>query len=589
MESESTRTTPSHSTTERVKRFFDQRDWKFYCALAAGVGLVGAAGAYYYYSTISSGRRRPRSPTSSNGSNRKFKAPTADKTTTPLPAGYEDMSSSAIANLSEQQRAEAANALKLKGNTEFTSKRWDRAAALYTKALEFKEDPVYYSNRAACFANLGETDRVLEDCNKALTLNPLYIKAVYRRAHALELKEELEAALYDFTCVCILDGFRNEAAARAMESLLKRVSAAKAAELIKTKNPKLPSSAFVGAYFDSFRPDTSRAMAAVSPNEETADGYYSKTCDAMKHKRYDEALKACERAIDAGCSEVYLAHALNIKGTFLFLKGDTEGALTCFNRSIDIDPKYVQSYIKRSSVYMEQGNVPEAFNQFDEALSISASNPDIFYHRITEKRAYSGQINFICGKFEDAAKDYSESIKLDDTFVYAYIQLGVAQYKSGSTDASTATFNRALSLFPHSSDLHNYYGELLADQQKLPEALEMFTKAIELDSSSPLPYVNKAMLMYQSVGDVKQAIDLCKKALDVDPACDAAVASLAQMLLEQGEPEEALRYYETAIDLARTEAELQHAISYVEATKAQVRFTQDYPQAASRLEKLRKH
>lgn len=119
----------------------------------------------------------------------------------------------------------------------------------------------------------------------------------------------------------------------------------------------------------------------------------------MKHKRYEEALKACERAIDAGCSEAYLAHALNIKGTFLFLKGDTEGALTCFNRSIDIDPKYVQSYIKRSSVYMEQGmcfwkkwhlmadvllllgNVPEAFKQFDEALSISASNPDIYYHR----------------------------------------------------------------------------------------------------------------------------------------------------------------------------------------------------------------
>lgn len=123
-------------------------------------------------------------------------------------------------------------------------------------------------------------------------------------------------------------------------------------------------------------------------------------------------------------------------------------------------------------------------------------------------------VNYICGKFEDAAKDYSQSIKLDDTFVYAYIQLGVAQYKSGSTDASTATFNRALALFPNSSDLHNYYGELLADQQKLPEALEMFTKAIDLDSNSPLPYVNKAMLMYQSVGDVKQAIDLCKKALD---------------------------------------------------------------------------
>lgn len=73
MESDSTGPTPSHSTaTERVKRFFDQRDWKFYCALAAGVGLVGAAGVYYYYyHSISSGRR-PRSP--NNGSYRKSKA-----------------------------------------------------------------------------------------------------------------------------------------------------------------------------------------------------------------------------------------------------------------------------------------------------------------------------------------------------------------------------------------------------------------------------------------------------------------------------------------------------------------------------------
>ena len=57
----------------------------------------------------------------------------------------------------------------------------------------------------------------------------------------------------------------------------------------------------------------------------------------------------------------------------------------------------------------------------------------------------------------------------------------------------------------------------------------------------------------------------------VDPACDAAVASLAQILLEQGNLEEALKYYEIAIDLARTEAEIEHALSFVEATKAQIR------------------
>ena len=66
----------------------------------------------------------------------------------------------------------------------------------YTKALEYKADPVYYSNRAACYANLGDNDQVFEDCNMALKLNPVYIKALNRRAHALELRGDLEESLY---------------------------------------------------------------------------------------------------------------------------------------------------------------------------------------------------------------------------------------------------------------------------------------------------------------------------------------------------------------------------------------------------------
>jgi import receptor subunit TOM70 len=60
----------------------------------------------------------------------------------------------------------------------------------------FKADPIFYSNRAACYANLGFNDRVIEDCNEALALDPIYVKALNRRAHALEKKVDLENALY---------------------------------------------------------------------------------------------------------------------------------------------------------------------------------------------------------------------------------------------------------------------------------------------------------------------------------------------------------------------------------------------------------
>jgi mitochondrial import receptor subunit TOM70 len=50
----------------------------------------------------------------------------------------------------------------------------------------------------------------------------------------------------------------------------------------------------------------------------------------------------------------------------------------------------------------------------------------------------------------------------------------------------------------------------------------------------------------------------------VDPDSDLAIATLAQVLLQEGRPGEALEYFDKAVDLGRTEQELISAISYAE-------------------------
>ncbi|KAI9354773.1 hypothetical protein BD770DRAFT_347220 [Pilaira anomala] len=579
------------NTSDKLKKFFEDKDWKFYCAVAAGLTLAGA-GAYYITSNGNNkkGKKKPedknepvtkRSIETTTTEVKTDSTPVVETTTTTTTEtaviDYTALSESEIAALSNEKRAEAAQSLKTKGNAKFSAKSYEEAAELYSLALKYKADPIFYSNRAACYANLGLNDRVIEDCNEALKLDPVYVKALNRRAHALEKKGDLENSLYDFTCVCILDAFKNDAASKAMERVLKLVSENRAKEIMKSKKPRLPSPTFVNAYLDSFRPVV-QDLTGI-PDEETGDSYYAKAYRFVSEKKYNEALEACEKALELGCSRAYQAYALNLMGTFAFLKGNTAEALDNFNKAIEADPKFVQSYIKRSSIYMERGDVETTFKQFEDAVAINPSDPDIYYHR--------GQVNYISGNYDAAAKDYSESIKLDDSFVYAHIQLGVVQYKLGSISSSMNTFSNTLKKFADSTDVHNYYGELLVDQQKLPEAIEMFGKAMTLDPKNPLPYINKAMLMYQVLGNTDEAIQLCKSALEVDPACDAAVASLAQILLEQGKPEEALKYYEMAINLARTEAELEHAISYVEATKTQTRFAKDFPDAAAKLKALR--
>ncbi|CAO3609588.1 unnamed protein product [Cunninghamella echinulata] len=363
-----------------------------------------------------------------------------------------------------------------------------------------------------------------------------------------------------------------------MERLLKQVASTRAKEIMETKKNTLtlPSSTYVKAYLDSFRP--TNIELPTTTDESSGDYYLAKAFRAVAESDYKCAAEFSEKAVELGCSSTYLPYALNLKGTFVFLKGDAQGALECLNKSIELNPDYVQNYIKRSSIYIEQQDIGSAFKEFENAIAKNPSDPDTYYHR--------GQIHYISTNFDSAVKDYSESIKLDDSFVYAHVQLGVAQYKMGSISSAMSTFNATLKKFPQSAEVHNYYGELLADQKQFNEAIAEFTKAIELDAKNPLPYINKAMLTFQEKKDVDEAVRLCKQALEADPACDAAVASLGEILLQQGNAQEALKYYEMAIELARSEPELEHTISYVEATKTQIRFAKDFPEVAAKLKNL---
>jgi tetratricopeptide (TPR) repeat protein len=79
---------------------------------------------------------------------------------------------------------------------------------------------------------------------------------------------------------------------------------------------------------------------------------------------------------------------------------------------------------------------------------------------------------------------------------------------------------------------------------------------------NPLPLVNKALALYQWKQDLPAASALCREALAFDDECDAAVATLAQLSLQQGRIEEAIEMFGKHAAIARTEPELVQALSY---------------------------
>ena len=100
-----------------------------------------------------------------------------------------------------------AEILKLDGNEAFKKGKMDDAIKLFTSAINVADTSTdegkliaanIYANRAAVNRQLYLSDKVVEDCTKAIELVPTHVKAYIRRGQAYESLEKYEKALEDF-------------------------------------------------------------------------------------------------------------------------------------------------------------------------------------------------------------------------------------------------------------------------------------------------------------------------------------------------------------------------------------------------------
>lgn len=588
-------------------------------AVAVGVGsvVVGSAGYYYFYGQGKTTRRDKKADDSFNnekGSNSSSKKKKNKKkkagSKEPNEVGAEngaildeasdeqlfELSEEQIKRLPDEKRESLSQSLKSAGNKAYQHRNFQKAIEHYTKAIAAKPMAVFYSNRAACYSNLNQPEKVIPDCNSALAMDKTYVKALNRRAVAQEAlggngeqegeegtksREKLFQSLSDFTAVAILGQFKDSSATESVERVLKKIAYSKAKNILETREPRLPSPTFVTAYLEAFRHKETPTLPA---NPSQGDETLIKAFDAVNARNYPHAFTLFTEAIEQGLSQEDLkATAYNMSGTFKFVIGNAKSALDDLEKSTSIRPDYVQSWVKKASVHMELSDKEEALRDFEKAIEANANDPDIYYHR--------GQVHFILGDYEAAIKDYKKSTELDDTFIFSQVQHAVAQYKLGKVPLSTRAFENLLKKFSGASEAYNYYGELLLDQQNYEEALEKFDEAIKIESqkersSNVLPMINKALALFQWKQQMAEAEALCRKALDKDPDCDVAVATLAQLSLQQGKIKDAIDFFERSAEIARTEPELINAITYENAARAQLRFIEDFPEESKMLQSL---
>ncbi|KAJ1821605.1 TOM (translocase of outer membrane) complex component [Coemansia sp. RSA 2675] len=615
MAESTTDNTVQKSATLLERLNLQERGWKFYAA-ASIPPIVVASLALWYYSSSRDGEAGASKDEDKKKSKRKAKkskksAKPADESAAASssaagasagdasssagkPAGAstasvgeddeerpESMTDAQIAALDGAALKKLAQSLKSRGNKFFQAKRYPKAIELYTQALRFDKDPVFYSNRAACYAAENDNDKVIADCTSALKLEPRYVKALMRRAQANENTERFRDSLYDFTTACILEDFNNTLAATSAERVLKKLAEAEARERIEKREPRLPSKSFISGYLNSFRSCGDEAVAAEGEQLSEADTLYNEALSFIALQDYANGIASIDKAVaaidEAGTADGVLRadDIYSLSGMFSFLKSSLDMSAARLDKALEFNSKHVRSLLRKANLFTEKRDLDMVSQLLEMACEIEPENAEAFFQK--------GQVDFLKQDFAEAAKNYERAAGLDPDFVYPRIQLGVVQFKIGKMQDALATFKEAMERFPARSDLYNYYGEVLAEQGGPDDAITAFEKAIELDGANPLPYVNQAIAVFQSSGNADKALTLIQAALKVDSECELAVAALSQIYLQLGMFEESLSMLRRAVDLAKSEEEMVSAITFRETTAAQYRFMKEHPDLLNKM------
>ena len=135
---------------------------------------------------------------------------------------------------------EEATALKVEGNKAFAGHDWPTAIECYTKAIEkYDQDPSFFSNRAQANIKLEAFGYAVADATSAISLDPNYVKAYWRRAIANTAILNSRAALNDFKTVVKKEPKNRDAKLKLAEAekIVRRIEFLHAIEVTDAPSP----------------------------------------------------------------------------------------------------------------------------------------------------------------------------------------------------------------------------------------------------------------------------------------------------------------------------------------------------------------
>ena len=155
------------------------------------------------------------------------------------------------------------------------------------------------------------------------------------------------------------------------------------------------------------------------------------------------------------------------------------------------------AFYRRAIAHERNGDLDQAIRDYSEAIRLDQDSPGPFYNR---GLAYAAK-----GDHTRAIGDYSEAIRLYPDYAQAFSSRGLAYVRKGDLDQAIRDFDEAIRLDREYPEAWNNRGLVYAHRGDLDRAIQHFDQALRLRGRYPEALTNRGY-SYADKGDYRQAI-----------------------------------------------------------------------------------
>ncbi|RDD44899.1 Stress-induced-phosphoprotein 1 [Trichoplax sp. H2] len=485
--------------------------------------------------------------------------------------------------------ADQANEWKSKGNLALQEKNFQEAIKCYTEAIQLNpNNHIFYSNRSAAYASLGQYEKALDDANKTVQLKPDWPKGYSRVGAALTFLKRYEEAVTTYQ-----DGLKlnpnNDQLVNGLKEVEKEISASQKSMPNPFADPgaldKLRANPTTSAYLNqpdfmamfnvakssrelmtqfmndprfvnalgvllginlsadaSFNPGISHNQSRTLPLPQVMSDHQLNSSSSNKEKTQEKKMTADTPDLNDEQRKAIKEKEL---GNAAYKNKDFDVAIAHYTKAMEYDPKNLTFYTNRAAVHFEKGDLDNCIEDCRKGIEIGREHRADF-KLIAKAFARIANAYVKMEKYEDAITNFEKSLsehRAQDVLK-----------KYNQVKKTMQEMERKAYINPELSLEEKAKGNEYFQKGKYPEAVKHYSEAIKRNPDDGKLYSNRAAC-YVKLAEFNLGLKDCDECIRLDPNFIKGHLRKGNILLALKENSKAAACFTKALELDPNNAE----------------------------------